>query len=103
MSRYALHVASEPTLLPRGDTVDLRLRVSQGYEGIDINFDTMFWGGLEYNGLHSLLDGSVSHGGWYYAVGSSNAFAVPGTRGIPGPGTVEQAVELYVQAAPVCG
>jgi hypothetical protein len=79
------------------------LRVSQGYEGIDINFDAMFWGGLEYNGLHSLLDGSVSHGDWYYAVGSSNASVVAGTPGIPGPGTVEQTVELYVQSAPVCG
>ena len=79
------------------------MRVSQGYEPIDINFEAQFWGGLEYNGLHSLLDGSVSHGGWYYAVGSSNASVVAGTPGIPGPGTVEQAVELYAQAAPVCG
>ena len=76
------------------------MRVSQGYEPIDINFEAQFWGGLEYNGLHSLLDGSVNHGGWYYAVGSSNAFF---SLGIPGPGTVEQTVELYVQSAPVCG
>ena len=83
--------------------------MSQGYEGIDINFDAQPnptatpWGGLEYNGDLSLLDGSAGTN-WYYAVGSRHAW-----HGIPGPCStrwtcsVEQAVELYVQSAPVCG
>ena len=73
--------------------------MSQGYEGIDINFDVMSWGGLEYNGMQSLLDGSVNSAFWYYGVGRSSVW-----HGIPGPGTVEQAVELYVESAPAsCG
>ena len=41
-----------------------------GYEAVDAPFAGNYWGGLEYNGANSLLDGSVSQGNWWYAVGS---------------------------------
>lgn len=66
-----------------------------GYEAVSENFSTNYWGGLEYNNRndYSLLDGSVGHGNWYYAIGSSQAWS----GAIPGPdGTAEKVVELYV-------
>ena len=66
--------------------------MATGYEAVDASFAGNYWGGLEYNGANSLLDGSVSHGNWWYAVGCS----VQHGAGIPGPdSTVVQKVELY--------
>ena len=52
----------------------------QGYEAIDVSHTTQNWGGLEYNGVSSVMDGSAAHGHWYYAVGSVNKWgnAIPG-------------------------
>ena len=65
-----------------------------GYEAIDIHYTGNYWGGLEYNtGSPSLLDGSVNHSNWWYAVGSTQSHG----GGIPGGNsTVVQVVELYV-------
>jgi hypothetical protein len=62
-----------------------------GYESMSTPFSAMEWGGLEKGGSDSLLDGSVSSGYWWYAVGSFS----PHEGGIPGPGTVETRVELW--------
>ena len=62
-----------------------------GYEPIDIHFTAQGWGGLEKGGSNSLLDGTASHGNWWYAVGSS----VVHGGGIPGPGTAATQVELW--------
>lgn len=64
-----------------------------GYEQINITYTGEYWGGLEYNtGGSSLLDGSVNHGWWWYAVGTSHNHG----GGIPGGnGVVVQKVELY--------
>ena len=63
-----------------------------GYEPIDIHFTDLAWGGLEYNGEQTLLDGSVNHNYWFYAVGARQRHG----GGIPGPdSSVEQVVELY--------
>jgi hypothetical protein len=71
-----------------------------GYEAVDVKFTAGDWGGLE-NGQYkggsnpqSLLDGSVDSAEWDYAVGSKSVHS----GGMPGPGTVEQEVELYVFA-----
>ena len=71
-----------------------------GYERIDVHFTAAGWGGLEKGGADSLLDGTVGHSNWFYAVGSS----VAKNGGIPGPGTVETQVELWTvaTAAAVC-
>jgi hypothetical protein len=48
---------------------------------MNTTFEDKFWGGLEYNANeYSLLDGSVSHSNWFYAVGSSQEWggAIPG-------------------------
>ena len=65
----------------------------QGYESVDDPFDAHGWGGLEHNGNQALLDGTVDHNNWFYAVGSSRAWQ----GGMPGPGgTAEEQTELWV-------
>lgn len=42
-----------------------------GYEAINIDLDSNYWGGLanaEYTGTY--IDGSIGHSNWYYAIGS---------------------------------
>ena len=70
-----------------------------GYEAIDVKFTSQNWGGLESGYLHggatpnALLDGSVNHAHWFYAVGSRVDF----NGGMPGAShTAEKKVELYV-------
>lgn len=41
-----------------------------GYQGIKIEANTSGWGGLEYNGISSLFDGSVANNSWWYAIGT---------------------------------
>ena len=55
-----------------------------GYEAVSISSTANGWGGLEYGGPNSVLDGSVNSpysGWWFYAVGSVNAWngGIPGT------------------------
>lgn len=76
----------------------------RNYQGISIDDSSRFWGGLELgnrsNGQanfgSSLLDGSVDHSNWWYAIGSTVSFS---TGGIPGstltPEVVSE-VRLYV-------
>lgn len=66
-----------------------------GYEEVNVPFKTNRWGGLEYSGSSSCtLDGSVNHGDWFYAIGTS----IPWSSGIPGPaGAAAQEVELWVR------
>ena len=69
-----------------------------GYEGISIPYTGQHWGGLEPS-TSALMDGSVNHGNWFYAVGSFNKWH----NGIPAyaksDGDYEyakQSVELYI-------
>jgi len=65
----------------------------EGYEAVSVFSTTNFWGGLESQNAPSLLDGSVNHGNWWYAVGSFHTHH----GGIPlANGKVAQKVELYV-------
>jgi len=65
----------------------------EGYEPIDVPHTGCYWGGLERSGGSSLLDGSVSQGDWWYAVGARRSHR----RGIPGPcNHVVQQLELWV-------
>lgn len=66
----------------------------EGYRSISAPYNTKRWGGLEYNVAKSLLDGSVNHGNWYYAVGSTRKWS----SGIPGPFKAFNKVELWVKA-----
>ena len=68
----------------------------EGYEAVEVNFHSGYWGGLEHGGVHSLLDGSVDHDNWHYAVGSAAVWQC----GIPGPGVCESQVELWAWAPP---
>jgi len=64
-----------------------------GYEEIDIDYTGQYWGGLEPS-TNALMDGSVSHGNWFYAVGAYRIW----NGGIPAyGGSAKDQVELYVQ------
>jgi len=66
---------------------------ADGYEGLSIPSTAHFWGGLEHGASQALLDGSVNHGNWWYAVASKVAFR----GGIPATNNqAVQQVELYV-------
>ena len=69
----------------------------EGYEPIEISHTGQTWGGLEYNGASSLLDGSVSVSSWWYAIGSTADYS-PG--GMPGPAVVVSETELYAMCSP---
>ena len=67
-----------------------------GYRAIDIASTSNHWGGLERSTTSGvLLDGSVGHNNWWYAIGTSRAHR----GGIPGPaqnGVVVTVAELRV-------
>ena len=64
----------------------------EGYEPIDVQYTQNHWGGLERSsGNYALIDGSVSHGYWWYAVGAATSHQ----GAIPGGTDVETVVELY--------
>ena len=63
-----------------------------GYQGIEIAFTDQSWGGLERQpGGAALLDGSVDHGNWFYAVGAGSEWS----GGFPGASSPENVVELH--------
>lgn len=67
-----------------------------GYTAISADHTSKYWGGLEPDkGNNTLLDGSVNHGNWYYAVGSIRYW--PSTGTIPGPSAGINEVMLYIR------
>lgn len=79
--------------------------VTAGYRPISVNATANYFGGLELgNGAHgpantgrALLDGSVQHGNWWYAVGSVEAYhgGIPSSQDIDSQGVPE--VQLWVK------
>jgi hypothetical protein len=68
-----------------------------GFECLDCWFASNGFGGLEFNtGAQSVLDGTVNHGNWYYAIGSTSEWS----GAIPGAAGPEQVVELYARYEP---
>lgn len=68
-----------------------------GYVPLHIDYTDNGWGGLErnvYNGA-SFIDGTVGHGNWYYAVGSTAAWSNP--PGIPANNSPSPRVEVWVR------
>merc|ERR1719424_2722323 len=62
-----------------------------GYRAINVAHTSQNWGGLERStSSWSLLDGSVNHGNWYYAIGSRGEWS----GGIPGPRSMARVAEL---------
>lgn len=70
-----------------------------GYEAVHIDWTDHYWGGLERNDASTTLysstwlDGSVGHGNWFYAIGSSSAY----DRGIPSYDSTASVVELWIR------
>lgn len=64
-----------------------------GYEAVNVSYTQRQWGGIEHNpGSQALMDGSVDHWNWYYALGSHKFW----NGGYPGPNAVVTQVELWV-------
>jgi hypothetical protein len=69
-----------------------------GYVSIRSDYTDMYWGGLEKSDrVNTLIDGSVSHAWWFYAIGSNTQWGGTGT--IPGPlrNTGISKVKLFVK------
>lgn len=66
----------------------------ENYEGISIKYSQKYWGGLELSSSAStLIDGSVNHSNWFYAIGTVHEW----NEGIPGPFNSVEIVELYIK------
>jgi len=69
----------------------------EGFECLDCWFGSNGFGGLEFNtGRYSVLDGTVNHGNWFYAIGATEEW----NGAIPGAADAEQVVELYIRYTP---
>lgn len=74
-----------------------------GYEAISISSTSNYWGGLEYgystNNGSSLLDGSVNHSNWFYAVGSFVSWnnGIPAADSIAGSSNGVANVNLWIR------
>ena len=71
-----------------------------GYKPIKIDWTHNYWGGLEYNGNTStLINGSVNHGNWYYAIGAANKHGdgIPSCTNVNNNGTTANDIELWVR------
>lgn len=66
-----------------------------GYEGVDIDYTTQHWGGLELSGDPTYLDGSVNHTNWFYSIGSQVPWNNP--PGIPAHNPQSDRAALWVR------
>ena len=65
-----------------------------GYEEVAVHTNGCHWRGLEWSGSNALLDGSVTKGSYWFALGTHALF----DAGLPGPcgGPASSSVELWV-------
>ena len=70
-----------------------------GYTSVKINWTSNYWGGLEYNGYSSFIDGSVNIGNWYYAIGASakHGDGIPSCKEVNTNNSTPNDVELWVR------
>ena len=71
----------------------------EGYEAISVPFTGKYWGGLEAS-VSALMDGSVNHSNWFYAVGSHQLWhgGIPSyAKSNSDNNYPQQAVELYLE------
>ena len=66
-----------------------------GYRAISIDTTVNSWGGLEYSGASTFLDGTVNSGNWYYAIASAVSWGTATT--FPGHSVAVNEVELWVK------
>ena len=66
------------------------------YTPISIESTLQGWGGLEYSGASTFLDGTVNSGDWWWAIGSKNNYDTSNPN-FPGPGGTVELVELWVK------
>lgn len=66
-----------------------------GYVSIREDWTGNYWGGLEKSSRSNvLIDGSVSHGNWWYAIGTQTWY---GTGTIPGPSKRIRKVQVFIK------
>ena len=63
-----------------------------GYTAVNISWNSNSWGGLALsNSGSTLIDGSINHGNWFYAIGSYTAWS----GGVPGASSAVSHVSLW--------
>lgn len=78
-------------------------RVANGYEPIHIDWTDQYWGGLLLSpGNSTLINGSIGHSNWHYAIGSLIVWDknIDNKPAIPGPNRVNPIyndIHLYVR------
>lgn len=66
-----------------------------GYRAISIDSTINSWGGLEYSGASTFLDGTVNSTNWYYAIAPAVSWG--GTNNFPGDSVAVNEVELWIK------
>ena len=66
-----------------------------GYRPISIETTSNGWGGLEYSGASTFLDGTVNISNWYYAIAPAVSWSTATT--FPGDSVAVNEVELWVK------
>jgi len=65
------------------------------YQGLEIDYVSQHWGGLELSGASTYLDGSANHNYWFYSVGSQVPWSNP--PGIPAYDPRSDRVAVWVR------
>ena len=65
------------------------------YQGLEVDYVTQFWGGLELSSVSTYLDGSANHNYWFYSIGSQVPWGDP--PGIPAYEPSSAKVALWVR------
>lgn len=71
-----------------------------GYTPVKINWTSNYWGGLEWtNGSTTLINGSVNHSNWYYAIGATGKYSdgIPSCKEVNTNSSTPNDVELWVR------
>lgn len=71
-----------------------------GYTPVKINWTSNYWGGLEWaNSSTTLINGSVNHDNWYYAIGATSKYkdGMPSCTNVSSNSSTANDVELWVR------
>ena len=100
--RFYFHMAwpDDATVYEWSQTSNPVYEKLEGYQPISVPYTGQYWKGLEPS-TEALMDGSINHGNWFYAIGSYQKW----NDGIPSYAKTDadkiypkQGVELYVRA-----
>ena len=83
------------TNFPLNESDNLTKSTVDGYENVSCTWTIHSWAGLQKGHGCSLLEGSVGHGNWYYAIGAQSC--TDWTNCFPGPSGCVYTVYLWMR------